>query len=260
MSQNIDALLQGYWIQVDYTDLNSRYKVRYSDTIFSGGLMVEKGKVNFLNGLFSTDLLYSDERLRKDNIFKNLGKSNYNNITNYFITDSIINVQDNYLNQYILIKIKLINKDSLIVVNNKNKLEYIYVHRYYDSLPEITINSIEYYHGVCFGNCQNYRVKIDKNRDFTYEGLNDVKYLGQFEGKIPKEYFNDIWHKINLLNIPLIKDSYSTAITDASTINIRINYNNNKIKDIESYAGAGTTELKWLMITLYNFEDKVKLD
>ena len=223
-------------------------------------MQIENGKVNFLNGLYSSKLVHPEVNIKNDSNFKALRKSNYNNITNYFISDSLINIQDNYFKQHVPIKIKFINQDSLILINDKSNYECVYQRKSYDSLSKITINSIEYYTSVCFGKCQNYRVKIENNKQFIYEGLNDVVNIGVFEGKIPKEYFNDIWHKIFLVNVPLIKDEYSTFITDASTVNIKINYDNNKVKEIESYAGAGPTELKWLMNCLYNFENKVKLE
>ncbi len=259
-SQNIENLVQGYWVQVDYFDHNAKYKVQYSDTVLSGGLLIDNDKINFLNGLYSSRLLYSEVNKKYDENFKAIRKSNYNNITNFFISDSLINIKDNYFNQYISIKVKFISQDSLILVNDKSNFECIYMRKTYESVTKITINSIEYYTSVCMGKCQNYRVKIDKNREFIYEGFHDVMNIGIFEGKIPIEYFKDIWHKIFLINVPMINDHYSTFITDASTVNIKINYDNNKVKEIESYAGAGPSELKWLMNSLYNFENKVKLD
>lgn len=84
--------------------------------------------------------------------------------------------------------------------------------------------------------------------------------MGFHKGAVPKLYFEDIWNKLELADIRNLSEHYRIFITDASTIELKINYDNNATKHIESYAGAGTTELKWLLNTLYNFGDKVNIE
>lgn len=168
-SQIDENLLSGYWVQTDYNDYNAKYKVQVGgDTVLSGGLLFENGKVNFLNGLFLSPLLFgSKDKKDKAHLLKT--RSNYNNWIYYTLQDSTLFIENKLKNTYLPIKIKRVNNDTLILFSQSTNFEETYTHKSYsDSLKTLKINSIEYFSSVCLGKCPSIKVTILDNRNFTY--------------------------------------------------------------------------------------------
>ena len=186
--------------------------------------------------VFSIDYLYKDPNSKKI-LHKFLPKVRMNEfvipyiknkrvlLDYYYLTYKSIENQVEY--KKTLHKSTLILKDSNFIELNKK-------------VRSIKINEIELQTTYCYGECPVFKMTIKSNgqvllfpKDYTPVKINS-------ESKINSEKLDSIFSLISYINLPHLKERYDVGATDHPTGILKINYNNNKVKNISDYGLQGT--------------------
>ncbi|WP_348678528.1 DUF6438 domain-containing protein [Flavobacterium coralii] len=113
------------------------------------------------------------------------------------------------------------------------------------------IETLEFSTSGCFGSCPIYKLTVKKDRSATFlaEAFNFNKDMenavygqheGYFKGIIKVKDYNKLINTLNYINFKNLKDDYSVTWTDDQTANLKITYNNGRIKYITDYGMVGT--------------------
>jgi hypothetical protein len=127
----------------------------------------------------------------------------------------------------------------------------------YNENPKINkISKIEFATSGCFGTCPVYKLTLNrdslsifnaqyynfnKNREVTYG-----KEEGVFTTTINKIEFDKLEEILNYCDFDNLYKEYSVMHTDDQTGDLKITYNNGKVKTISDYGMIGTYGLKTL--------------
>lgn len=125
-----------------------------------------------------------------------------------------------------------------------------------------SIESIEFYTSGCMGICPVYKLIINSDRTATFlaKGLNFNKTIneiivaidndrvgdvyGSYKGKIKEVDYNKLINTLNYIDFENLQDDYGVSWTDDREGELKITYNNGKVKHIEDYGMVGTYGLK----------------
>ncbi|MEZ0128909.1 DUF6438 domain-containing protein [Flavobacterium sp. LBUM151] len=123
---------------------------------------------------------------------------------------------------------------------NKNPKKYI-------------ITKIEFNTSGCFGTCPVYKLTLNRdslsvfNAQF-YNFSDDINNYGKEEGvfsvKISKTKFDKLGEYLNYCDFENLNKDYSVMHTDDQTGDLKITYNDGKVKTISDYGMVGTYGLK----------------
>lgn len=132
----------------------------------------------------------------------------------------------------------------------------------------IPITKIEFSTSGCFGTCPVFQMTIDQNRKATFiaEHFNfsddDESWSENIEGKfhtvIDEKNYNMLINTLQYIDFPSLKDRYSVNWTDDQTVNLKITYADNKVKEIEDYGLIGTYGLKSVYNKLFQLRKNQK--
>lgn len=177
-----------------------------------------------------------------------------------------------------LSKGKLYEECSFSIVKN-NKIEYysVKILDRYGSLSKLTKESLIYKNGdfieenpnpkkhniliIEFENRGSHwnrsvdKIEIVSNRDFNWT-LDDGTEYQSYISKLSPEKFKEIIDFLNDLDFENLADEYSVGYSDAGTINLKITYDNLKVKSISDYGGMGTRGLRKLYDLLLDLRIK----
>lgn len=109
------------------------------------------------------------------------------------------------------------------------------------------IEKIEFKTSVCFGSCPSFQMII--NQDITAVFIAEIynretrkseEIIGKFKTVLKEKSYTEIIDLLNYINFPELKESYSVNWTDDQTSNLKITYDNGKVKEISDYGLIGT--------------------
>lgn len=125
------------------------------------------------------------------------------------------------------------------------------------------IESIEFSTSGCFGTCPIYKLIIKNDRtakfsaqayNFNKKSIKDIildidsgkmgDVYGLYKGKIKNVDYNRLINTLNYIDFENLEDDYGVSWTDDRTGELKITYNNGKVKYIEDYGMVGTYGLK----------------
>ncbi|TPG39942.1 DUF6438 domain-containing protein [Flavobacterium pectinovorum] len=118
------------------------------------------------------------------------------------------------------------------------------------------ITRIEFSTSGCFGSCPVYKLTLNRNslsvfnaRYYNFNKEQEVGYgkeEGVFSAKINKTEFDKLEELINYCDFENLNKEYYVMHTDDQTGNLKITFNNGKVKTISDYGMIGTYGLKKL--------------
>lgn len=166
-----------------------------------------------------------------------------------------------YLNSQpflVIYKQKLIDWKKKIYSKSKTILTFKFGNfiEYNENPKKNKITKIEFNTSGCFGTCPVYKLTLNrdslsifnaqyynfsKNREITYG-----KEEGVFTTTIYKMEFDKLEDIINYCDFENLNKEYSVMHTDDQTGNLKITFNNGKVKTISDYGMVGTYGLKIL--------------
>jgi len=175
-------------------------------------------------------------------------------------------------NKSIVPKVEYINSQPFLVVYKQNLVDWqkkvysesktILTFKFddfieYNKNPKKNkITKIEFNTSGCYGTCPVYKLTLNKdslsifnaqyynfnkNREITYG-----KEEGVFSTKINKMEFDKLEELINYCDFENLNKEYSVMHTDDQTGDLKITFNNGKVKTISDYGMIGTYGLKIL--------------
>lgn len=127
---------------------------------------------------------------------------------------------------------------------------------YNESPKKNKITKIEFNTSGCFGTCPVYELTL--NRDslsifnaqyYNFNKKREIAYgkeEGVFYTKINDKEFNKLEEILNYINFENLNKEYYVTWTDDQSGNLKITYNNGKVKTISDYGMIGTYGLKIL--------------
>ena len=115
----------------------------------------------------------------------------------------------------------------------------------------------------CYGSCPVYNLEIQKDRSAKFEAIkfntiDNRKMLGIYTSTIAQKDYNQIIGLLNYMDFENLEDNYSVNWTDDQTVNLKIVYNDGKIKFISDYGARGTNELVKLYHLLNGIRENQK--
>jgi len=96
---------------------------------------------------------------------------------------------------------------------------------------------IELQRTPCYGTCQVYTIKIDKNGKGLFEGVENVEKIGMFSFSISQDALMEIENAFHQVNFFQLKKIYDAEVSDLPTTYITYN-KDGKRKKIMDYYGA----------------------
>ena len=105
------------------------------------------------------------------------------------------------------------------------------------------ISEIHLERTACYGTCPVYKVILRNNGSLEYEGIQNVKRIGKYRGKINLWGFDKLVQLIEKSNFMDMQDRYSIDMTDMPTVYTTVVYADGKKKRIMNYGNAGPVEL-----------------
>lgn len=167
---------------------------------------------------------------------------------------------------YLLGKILKISKDSLVIEKIEGygypfgKLNH---YSFYNDTKlynkELIVDTIEISSSLCFGKCPAIALKIDKNYKLEYWGGAFANKQGFFCSELPKADFDKLQDINRVANIEEKRDTF-IPLCDAPSVEMIINYNNNKKKRFWGYLMRFPGRLKQLGIHLLNLSKTIAMD
>jgi hypothetical protein len=105
------------------------------------------------------------------------------------------------------------------------------------------ISEIHLERTACYGTCPVYKVVLRNNGSLEYEGIQNVKRIGKYRGKINLWGFNKLAQLIEKSKFMEMQDRYSIDMTDMPTVYTTVVYAGGKKKRIMNFGNAGPVEL-----------------
>ena len=96
---------------------------------------------------------------------------------------------------------------------------------------------IELQRTPCYGTCQVYTVKIDKNGKGLFEGVENVDKIGMFSFSLSQDELMEIENAFHQVDFYQLKKIYDAEVSDLPTTYISYNKDGNR-KKIMDYYGA----------------------
>lgn len=94
--------------------------------------------------------------------------------------------------------------------------------------------SLEFNKGNCLDVCDSYDIYIDQSRKYTYNGHQNVKYIGEKTGFISSDQLSELKDLMDLLDWFSYKNQYGTPGTGIQRKTFSFN-SKNKIKSVTYY-------------------------
>ncbi len=140
-------------------------------------------------------------------------------VVKYMISyDSLVIYSDDFehfpikpSNQIFKFKILQIDTNKLAILQVIPKITdtLIFIPLSIDSNKYSSFNQLELSHGICFGSCPAFDLKIDSDSMFYYNGYNSfVKHKGLFQHKLNSTEFKRIERKLNYIDRDSFKLEY----------------------------------------------------
>ena len=133
---------------------------------------------------------------------------------------------------------------------------------YNENPKKYNIEKIEYSAGPCFGSCPIFKLEISKNKAAVFNAQHynfnedmeqySSKEEGIFKATISQKEFNELIEILNYIDFSNLQKSYSVTWTDDQSSELKITYDNGKIKTIDDYGLIGTYGLKRTYEMLFN--------
>lgn len=168
--------------------------------------------------------------------------------------------------KYLIGKILKISKDSLIIEKIEGSgypfgalKRYCFFNDTALYNKELTIDTIEISTSLCFGKCPAIALKIDKEYKLEYWGGEFADKQGFFCSELPKSDFRILQDIIRVANIEEKRDTFLPPC-DAPSVEIIINYNNNKTKRFWGLLGNFPGRLKQFGLHLLNLSKTIAMD
>jgi hypothetical protein len=73
---------------------------------------------------------------------------------------------------------------------------------------------ISYESGSCYGKCEVYKFKLNKNKTIEYEGFKNIEMTGKYRAEISVNDFNEINKFIDVLDLKSLDTVYTSNSTD----------------------------------------------
>jgi hypothetical protein len=161
--------------------------------------------------------------------------------------------------------LKKIGKDNLLLYYSVNEEGCITIDtliykfgdfvNYHSSSKNNNIKKIEFVTHECFGECPQFKLIIDSNRNAQYEAIKYNKTYGDFEGMINEDNFDQLIQLLNYIDFTNLKNKYSVSWNDDQNCTLTITYDNGKIKTIDDDGMHGTFGLERVYQILFGWRD-----
>ena len=96
---------------------------------------------------------------------------------------------------------------------------------------------IELQRTPCYGTCQVYTVKIDKNGKGLFEGVENVEKIGRFSFSLSQDELMEIENAFHQVDFYRLKNIYDAQVSDLPTTYITYNKDGNRKKIMDYYGG-----------------------
>lgn len=158
----------------------------------------------------------------------------------------------------VIYKQKLVDWQKKIYSESKTILTFKFGDfiEYNESPEKNNITKIEFNTSGCFGTCPVYKLILNRDSlsifNAQYYNFNKNKEVtygeeeGVFSTKINKMEFDKLEELINYCRFEDLKKEYSVMHTDDQTGDLKITFNNGKVKTVSDYGMIGTYGLKIL--------------
>ncbi len=124
------------------------------------------------------------------------------------------------------------------------------------------IDKIEFETGPCFGTCPIFSLTLQENKKSRFKAIaynfNDDwqkrdwnKNEGEFQTNLNKESWDELIEILNYIDFENLKNSYAVNWTDDQSVELKIYYDNGKVKEINDYGLIGTFGLSILYHKLF---------
>jgi hypothetical protein len=90
---------------------------------------------------------------------------------------------------------------------------------------------LSYESGSCYGRCEVFKLKINKNKTIEYEGIKNVEKIGKYWAQISVNDYNKFEKLISEVDLKIIDSVYTSNSTDLHlrVLNIHKNQQDKKI-------------------------------
>ncbi len=109
-----------------------------------------------------------------------------------------------------------------------------------NEVTQYKIKSIEVKTDGCYGTCPVLELKIDNNGNAKFNGLGYTKFKGKSESEIDLQLLNELKDLISYIELKKLENKYSVNWTDDMTVNLRVEFEDGSVKEIEDYGLKGT--------------------
>ncbi len=141
--------------------------------------------------------------------------------------------------------VKLVCQADTLIVSGGQLIEYNRAPKDYH------IQQVSFRTGACFGSCPIFELRLNRDGTASYyaEEYNDQQ--GRFAATIAPIQVAELWHLLNYLNFPRLRNFYNVGVTDQATCILTITYANGQVKTIEDYGKEGTLGLRQVYRLLF---------
>lgn len=126
---------------------------------------------------------------------------------------------------------------------------------YNPSSKNYNIQKIEFAANGCLGECPQFKLIIDSNKNAEYTAINYNKKYGVFKGVIDETSHTELIQLLNYIDFPSLKNIYQVEWKDDQGAVLKITYDNGKVKMIYDDGMHGTFGLERVYKILFGFRD-----